>query len=73
MEPKFLKRGDLVSRPGRGKSPPRKGRYCFSATTLWRRVKAGTFPAPVTVAGIQCWPVDVLEAWEAAQLDGSRK
>jgi hypothetical protein len=69
MKPKFLKRGDLVS----SRSPPKQGRYPWGTTTLWRRVKAGTFPPPVTVAGIQCWPVDVLEAWEAAQLDGSRK
>lgn len=68
MNPRYLKRADLVSRPGKaGKRPPTRGRYPWSATTLWRKIRDGKFPPPVVIAGIPCWPVDVLEAWEAEQ------
>ncbi len=70
MTPQYLKRADLVSRPGTaGKSPkpPTRGRYPWSSTTLWRKIKAGKFPPPSHIAGIPCWPVDVLEAWEREQ------
>jgi hypothetical protein len=67
VEPRFLKKADLISRPAKGKKPARRGRYPFSATTLWRKIKEGQFPAPVVIAGIRCWPVDVLEAWEQKQ------
>jgi hypothetical protein len=66
MQPRYFKKSDLVTRRG-GKGGERHGRYPFSATTLWRRVKEGKFPAPVIVAGIPCWPVDVLEQWEREQ------
>ncbi|MBK7275622.1 MAG: hypothetical protein IPI51_06780 [Betaproteobacteria bacterium] len=66
MEPKFAKKSDLIRRPGGGRS-----RYPWSATTLWRRVKEGRFPPPVNVGGILCWPVDVLDRWDAEQLSGS--
>ena len=69
MEPKFAKKSDLIRRPGSGG----RSRYPWSATTLWRRVKAGAFPAPVTVAGIQCWPVDVLDKWDAEQMAGEKE
>ncbi len=69
MQPRYLKRSDLITRPGdkAGKRPPQRGRYPWSSTTLWRKVKTGQFPPPVTIAGIACWPVDVLEAWERKQ------
>ena len=66
MNPRFLKKSDLISRPDR------QGRYPWSATTHWRKVKEGKFPPPVTVAGIMCWPVDVLEKWEAEQMAGEQ-
>lgn len=65
MQPKFLKKRDLVS------TSARQGRYPFSSSTLWRKVRAGAFPAPVVLAGVQCWPLDVLERWEAQQLAAS--
>jgi prophage regulatory protein len=36
----------------------------FSGSTLWRRVKAGTFPAPVKVSSnITAWNVEKVRAW----------
>jgi len=36
----------------------------FSASTLWRKVKAQTFPAPVKLsAGITAWRVEDVRAW----------
>lgn len=67
MSVRYLKKADLVTRPGTGRTPPQRGRYPFSASTLWRRIKDGRFPAPVVIAGIPCWPVDVLEQWEREQ------
>jgi prophage regulatory protein len=38
----------------------------FSAATLWRRVKDGTFPAPVKLsAGITAWRVEDVRTWMA--------
>lgn len=40
----------------------------FSAATLWRRVKAGTFPQPLKVsAGITAWRVSEVRQWLEAQ------
>ena len=40
----------------------------FSATTLWRKVKANEFPAPVKLsAGVTAWRVEEVRAWMAAQ------
>jgi predicted DNA-binding transcriptional regulator AlpA len=36
----------------------------FSAATLWRKVKAQTFPAPVKLsAGVTAWRVEDVRAW----------
>lgn len=36
----------------------------FSAPTLWRKVKAGTFPKPIKLGeNITAWKVDDVEAW----------
>ena len=36
----------------------------FSASTLWRKVKAQTFPAPVKLsAGVTAWRVEDVRAW----------
>lgn len=38
----------------------------FSAPTLWRKVKAGTFPAPVKLAPrVTAWRVEAVRAWLA--------
>jgi len=39
-----------------------------SSATLYRRIKDGTFPAPVRIGpGIAAWRVPDLEAWATAQ------
>lgn len=40
----------------------------FSAPTLWRKVKAGTFPKPIKLsARVTAWQVGQVRAWMAAQ------
>ncbi len=40
----------------------------FSATTLWRHCKAGTFPKPVRLsANISAWRAQDVRDWVAAQ------
>ena len=40
----------------------------FSAPTLWRMVKAGTFPQPVKFSSrVTCWNVGSVREWLAAQ------
>ncbi|MBP9527142.1 AlpA family phage regulatory protein [Laribacter hongkongensis] len=41
-----------------------RGVLPFSATTLWRRVRAGTFPAPIKLSRrITCWRAEDVRAW----------
>lgn len=45
--------------------PAIPGRYPFSSPTLWRMVRAGTFPAPVKLAPrVTAWRTEDLECWE---------
>lgn len=40
----------------------------FSKSTLWRRVKAGLFPAPVQLSiGITAWRAEDIRRWIAEQ------
>ncbi len=40
----------------------------FSSATLWRRVKAGTFPQPLKLsAGVTAWRVSEIRQWLNAQ------
>ncbi|MCX7208445.1 MAG: AlpA family phage regulatory protein [Proteobacteria bacterium] len=40
----------------------------FSATTLWRKCKAGHFPAPVKLSErVTAWRADDVRQWLAAQ------
>jgi predicted DNA-binding transcriptional regulator AlpA len=40
----------------------------FSAATLWRKVRAQTFPAPVKLsAGVTAWRVEDVRAWMESQ------
>jgi predicted DNA-binding transcriptional regulator AlpA len=40
----------------------------FSAPTLWRKVKAGTFPKPYKISSrVTAWKVSSVRAWMAAQ------
>jgi predicted DNA-binding transcriptional regulator AlpA len=46
----------------------------FSSATLWRKVKAGTFPAPVKLSSrVTAWPVEAIHAWMQARLTGEQK
>jgi prophage regulatory protein len=41
----------------------------FSKSTLWRRVKAGDFPAPVRLsAGITAWRAEDVRRWIAGRV-----
>lgn len=56
---RFLSRADLRERG-----------ILFSAVTLWRRARAGTFPKPVKIsASRNAWPEDEIDAWQQACLD----
>lgn len=48
------------------RAPEVMARTGLSRTTLWRRVRAGTFPPPVEL-GVNAigWPASVIEAWLA--------
>jgi len=40
----------------------------FSAPTLWRKVKAGTFPKPIKLSErVTAWKVGAVRAWLRAQ------
>lgn len=58
-------------REGRGPKRPREGRQAivpFSSPTLWRRVKAGEFPAPVKLSErVTAWRVEDVRAWMASR------
>lgn len=54
----FLSRADLEARG-----------IPASRATLWRRVKAGTFPPPVKLGSRRNgWPADEIDAWQKARL-----
>lgn len=39
----------------------------FSKSTLWRRVNAGLFPAPIRSIGITAWRAEDIRRWIAEQ------
>lgn len=40
----------------------------FSKSTLWRRVKAGDFPAPIKLStGVTAWRVEDIRRWIAGR------
>ena len=61
----FIRESQLVQsykRPGTPAPLP------FSAPTLWRKVKAGTFPKPVKLSErVTGWNVGAVRAWMTAQ------
>lgn len=57
----FLREADLVRSP---KRPHATAPLPFSAPTLWRKVKAGTFPAPFKLSErVTAWKVGDVRAW----------
>jgi len=48
-------------------------RVALSDTTIWRRVKDGTFPAPVKISvGAIAWRESDIEAWIASREESGR-
>jgi prophage regulatory protein len=70
----FFRQHHLVGHPRRN---PRCGLLPFSAATLWRKVKANTFPAPVKLSErITAWRAEEVIAWMAsagARAEGASK
>lgn len=61
----FIRESQLVQSPKRPGAP---APLPFSAPTLWRKVKDGTFPAPVRLSQrVTGWRVSEVRAWMAAQ------
>lgn len=61
----FIREAQLVQSPKRPGSP---APLPFSAPTLWRKVKAGTFPKPAKLSErVTAWKVADVRAWLAAQ------
>lgn len=61
----YIREAQLVQSP---KHPDRPAPLPFSAPTLWRKVKAGTFVAPYRLsARVTAWKVGEVRAWMAAQ------
>ena len=50
-----------------------QGLVPFSSATLWRRVKAGTFPAPIKLEGrITVWTVGSVRRWLEIQSEETK-
>ena len=61
----FIRESHLVQSP---KRPDRAAPLPFSAPTLWRKVKAGTFPKPIKLGErITAFKVGEVRAWMTAQ------
>ena len=60
----FIREAQLVQSPKRPTTP---APLPFSAPTLWRKVKAGTFPRPIKLSErVTCWNVGAVRAWMTA-------
>jgi predicted DNA-binding transcriptional regulator AlpA len=67
MEARYIRPRDLAS------TKTKPGRWPVSTATLWRWVTAGILPPPVKLGPqIAAWPIDVIEAHEAAQAGAVR-
>ena len=61
----YIREAQLVQSPKRPETP---APLPFSAPTLWRKVKAGTFPKPVKLSErVTAWNVGTVRAWMTAQ------
>lgn len=45
----------------------------FSAPTLWRKVKDGSFPTLVRINGISAWRLSVIREWQCSQVSTARE
>ena len=61
----FIREAQLVLSPKRPNVP---APLPFSAPTLWRKVKAGTFPKPIKLSQrVTAWNVGAIRAWMSTQ------
>ena len=61
----YIRESQLVQSPKRPNTP---APLPFSAPTLWRKVKAGTFPKPIKLSErVTAWNVGTVRAWLATQ------
>ena len=61
----YIRESQLVQSP---KRPNSTAPLPFSAPTLWRKVKAGTFPKPIKLSErVTAWNVGTVRAWMTAQ------
>ena len=61
----FIRESQLVQSP---KRPDSTAPLPFSAPTLWRKVKVGTFPKPSKLSErVTAWNVGAVRAWMTAQ------
>ena len=61
----FMRESQLVQSP---KRPESHAPLPFSAPTLWRKVKAGTFPKPFKLSErVTAWKVGDVRCWIKAQ------
>ena len=61
----YIRESQLVQSPKRPDTP---APLPFSAPTLWRKVKAGTFPKPSKLSErVTAWNVGAVRAWMTAQ------
>jgi len=66
----FIRESQLVQSP---KRPGIPAPLPFSGPTLWRKVKAGTFPKPVKLSErVTAFRVGDVRAWIAAQTEAGR-
>lgn len=62
----FIRESQLVQSPKRPETP---APLPFSAPTLWRKVKAGTFPKPTKLSTrVTAWRVGDVREWINVQL-----
>ena len=60
----FIRESQLVQSP---KRPDTQAHLPISAPTLWRKLKAGTFPAPVKLSErVTAWNLGSVRAWIAS-------
>ena len=62
----YVRESQLVQSPKRPATP---APLPFSAPTLWRKVKAGTFPKPIRLSErVTAWNVGIVRLWMAQQV-----
>ena len=54
--------------------PKVKARTALGRTTIYERVRHGTFPAPIKLAeNTTAWRVDDIDKWAAARIEASQQ